>query len=335
MCLAYYYTGEFLSNATRQISKGSNKQLNPDQQWWKWNDYDYVSLCTYAYALAYWATDGVHDDYLWNATNYGGNTLVNDYSKWANRTVASNSFAVLALSMLYMATGNSTYMNIATKATDWLKDHWQTGPYAESQPTYDVGVATLAFMTLFQATQDEAYYNLAQTMAYWLAVRQLSDGRWPGSSVGGGEAQFTSIPLMGLCSTWNYTFLQNVTRALDWLITTKCQGTNDDAKLAAAVMASGFGNSYMVPPFGYEYVSYPMMADYGSNDIPYEDTVALTRYITICGTVYQTLLYCWDPEIETYKTNLSLSCIGIGILVACPMILPFVKRRAKMEVSRK
>jgi len=334
MWIAYYYTGELLGNATRQISKGDNKQLNPEQQWWKWS-YDYVSVSTYAYALAYWATDCVHDDYLWNATNYGGNTLVKDYSKWANRTVALNSYAVVALSMLYIVTGNSTYLNTAVRAAGWLKDKWQTGPYAESEPTYDVGVATWAFMTIYQATQDKSYYNLAQTMAYWLAVRQLSDGSWPGSSVGGGQAQFTSMPLIGLCSTWNYTFYRNVTRGLDWLITTRCKGTNDVTKLAAAVIASGFGNSYIVPPFGHGYVSYPMMVDYGPEDIPYEDTVAATRYVTIRGTVYQALLYCWDPEIRTSETALSLSCIGLGVFVACPIIFLSVKRRIKWRPHEK
>jgi len=332
MWMAYYYTGEFLSNATRQISKGDNKQLNPDQQqWWKWS-YDYVSLCTYTYALAYWATDGVHDDYLWNATNYGGNTLVKDYSKWANDTVALNSYAALALSMLYIATGNSTYLNLAVKAAAWLKNRWNIGPYDSSQATYDVGTAIWSLMTLYQATGDQFYYNLAQTMAYWVAVRQNSDGSWPGSSGGGGEAQYTSLPLMGLCSTWNYTFYQNVTAGLNWLITTKCEGTNQDYRLAAAVMASGYGNAYTIPPFGYGCVSYPMMVDYGPSDLPYEDTVKLTRYVTIHGTVYQALLLCWDPEIETSKTVLSVSCLSIGMLTACPIVVLVSKKVKKRRL---
>jgi len=332
MWMAYYYTGEFLGNATRQISKGDNKQLNPDKQWWKWS-YDYISLCTYAYTLAYWATDQVRDDYLWNATNYGGNTLVKDYSKWANDTVALNSYATLALSMLYIVTGNSTYLNLAVKAADWLKDRWNVGPYDSSQATYDVGAAIWSLVTLYQATGDQSYNNLAQTMAYWVAVRQNSNGSWPGSSVGGGEAQYTSLPLMGLCSTWNYTFYQNVTAALNWIITTRCEGTANDYKLAAAVMASAYGNAYTVPPSGWVSVSYPMMADYGPSDFPYADAVKLTRYVTIRGTVYQVLLRCWDPEIETSKTVLSVSCLSLGMLTACPMVVLFSKKVKKWRLK--
>lgn len=330
MWMAYFYTGEFLGNATVQISKGDNKQLNPQKQWWKWS-YDYVSLCTYTYALAYWATDGVHDDWLWNATNYGGNTLIDDYSKWANDTIAENAFAVLALSMLYTATGysNSTYLNLATKASAWIADNWETGPYSESESTYDVGAATWALMSMFQATEDASYYDLAQEMAYWLAVRQESDGKWPGSSTGGGQAQFTSLPLAGICSTWNYTFLQNVTAGLDWLITTECEGTSKGYKLAAATMASAYANAYTIPPFGIDFSSYPMMADYGPKDFPFEDTVALTRYVTIRGDVYQVILHCWDPITEASKNVLSASCIVFGLITASPMVLVFSRRLLK------
>lgn len=329
MWLTYFYTDEFLDNATRQISKGDIKQLNPEKQWWKWS-YDYISLSTYAYALAYWALDQVHEDYLWNATYYGGNTLVNDYSKWANRTVALNSYAVLGLSMLYIATRDTTYISIAKSAAGWLADNWDTGPYDSSKfPTYDVGAAIWAMMSMYQATEDQSYYSLALTMADWLAVRQLSDGSWPGSSVGGGEAQFTSLPLIGLCSTWNYSFYENVTAGLDWLITTQCDGTGSASKLAAAAMAAGYGNAYIVPPFGWGFASDPMMADYGPTDNPYKDTVAITRYVTIRGTVYQALLHCWDPEIETSKGVFSASCVGLGIITASPLVSLFLKRAYK------
>ena len=333
--LTYFYTGEFLDNATMQISKGDNKQLNPQTQWWKWS-YDYVSLCTYAYALAYWATDNVHDDWLWNATNYGGNTLVDDYSKWANDTIAENAFAVLALSMLYIATGytNSTYLDLAVRSAEWIEENWDTGPYSESEPTYDVGVATWAIMSLSQAIADVSYYTLAQEMAYWLAVRQNNEpgdnyGSWPGSSSGGGQAQFTSLPLTGLCSTWNYSFYDNVTAGLNWLITTNCEGTGDSDKLAAAAMASSFANSYTVPPFGIGFASYPMMADYGVSDIPYKDTVALTRYVTIHGDVYRVILHFWDPVMETSKNVLSASCVGFGLITASPMVLVFSRKLLK------
>ncbi len=328
--MTYFYTGEFLGNATVQISKGDNKQLNPAKQWWKWS-YDYISLCTYAYALAYWATDFVHDDWLWNATNYGGNTLVADYSKWANDTIADNAFAVLALSMLYIATGytNSTYLDLATKASAWIEENWETGPYSGSQPTYDVGAAIWAIMSMFQATEDASYHGLAQEMAYWVAVRQESDGSWPGSSTGGGEAQFTSMPLTGLCSTWNYTFLDNVTAGLNWLITTECDGTGKAYKLAAASIGSAFANSYTIPPIGIDFASYPMMADYGPTNFPHDDTVALTRYVTIRGDVYQVILHFWDPVTETSKNALSASCIGFGLITASPMVLVVSRRLLK------
>lgn len=273
----------------------------------------------------------MHADWLWNATNYGGNTLITDYSKWANKTVAQNAFAVMALSTLYIATGysNSTYLNLATKASAWIQQKWSTGPYSESQPTYDVGAATWAIMSMSLATEDKTYYDLAQTMAYWLAVRQQSDGSWPGSSTGGGEAQFTSLPLLGLCSTWNYTFLNNVTAALNWIITTQCQGTANDYKLAAAAMASAFANSYTIPPSGIGFASYPMMVDYGLSGIQFEDTVTLTRYVTIRGAVYQVILHCWDPVMETSESVLSASCIGFGIITASPIVLVFSRRLLK------
>jgi hypothetical protein len=336
MWMNYYYTGEFLSNATLQISKGDNKQLNPDAQWWKWS-YDYLSLCTYAYSLAYWATDSVHDDWLWNATNYGANTLVDDYSKWANNTIADNAFPILALTMLYIATdsSNSTYLDLATKASAWIEDNWQTGPYQSSEPTYDVGAATWALMSMFQATGDTSYYNLAQDMAYWIAARQESDGKWPGSSEGGGAADYTALPLIGICSTWNYTFLDNVTAGLDWFITTECEGTGKAYKLAAAVIASAYCNAYTIPPFGIDFAPYPMMADYGISDIPYKDTVALTRYITIRGDVYQAILHFWDPIAETSTKVLTASCIGFGLITGSPMVLVFSRRLLKKRGKQK
>jgi len=326
--LAYQYTYEFLSNATRQISKEDNRRLgwysNPSG-WWtikgSWT-YDLVSLCTYTYAIAHWTTG--QEDYLRNAT-IGGNELV---VKWSparvNRTIATNSFAVLAFSTLYIITGNSTYRDFAVRAAGWLKDNWSDPTKSSPSETheYDVGAATWAFMTIYltiyQATGDMTYYNLAQTTAYWLALRQASDGSWPNSR-GGGDAQRTSLPLIGLCSTWNYSFYQNVTAGLNWLLT-RSAVPQDSYKLAAIAMASGFGNAYTVPPFGYGYVSYPMMADYGSKDIPYEDTVALTRYVIVRGTVYEALLYCWDPEIKTSKVVLSASSISMGILAASPIV---------------
>lgn len=338
MWLTYYYTGEFLDSATREISKEDPKQLNPGQEWWLWKTkgYPLISLCTYTYALAHWATDGVHPDYLWNATNYGGNTLVEDYSKWANETVTSNSYAVVALSMLYLTTSNSTYLDLAIKAADWIENHWETGPYESNKfPTYDIGASTWAFMTIYQATQEKSYANLAQTMAHRLAINQTSEpgdkyGSWPGSGTpGGGQAQFTSLPLMGLCSTWNYTFYNNVTAGLNWLLSIPSSTPMDASKLSAVAMAFGFGNTYTIPPFGYSYVSYPMMADYGPKDTPYEDTVAMTRYVTIRGSVYQALLHCWDPEIQTSKTALSASCVGMGVFAASPVVYLVSKRAYK------
>jgi len=57
----------------------------------------------------------------------------------------------------------------------------------------------------------------------------------------------------------------------------------------------------------------------------------LTRYVTIRGTVYQALLRCWDPEIETSKTALSMSCLSIGMLTACPTVVLALRRVKKRE----
>jgi hypothetical protein len=93
-----------------------------------------------------------------------------------------------------------------------------------------------------------------------------------------------------------------------------------------------FNNKSAIASFGWNYVSDPMMPDYGLTNIPYNNVVELTRYVTVCGTVYQALIYCWDPKVETSKATLSASSICIGTVAACPIVYIVLRRTIKKRV---